>query len=86
MADRQARRGKTLLMASRGFRVSQSRGRCVPSTLSPRVPATVHPSSILRGRGEARRAAERAARVADLRTVAAALRPAPQAEEGDSRR
>jgi DNA polymerase len=73
-------------LLGRGFRVSQQRGRFVPSALAPLVLATVHPSSILRARSEARRAAERAALVEDLRTVAAALRPAPPEEEGGSRR
>ena len=55
-----------------GFKVSEERGRWVESDLAPHVLATVHPSSILRGRPEDRRAAT-AALVADLRVVAEAL-------------
>lgn len=52
------------------FRVTQSRGKPLPSDLAPVVIATVHPSSLLRApTPEARRAA-RAEFVADLRVVA----------------
>jgi uracil-DNA glycosylase family protein len=54
------------------FKVTQRRGEMVESDLAPLVSATVHPSSILRGREEDRRA-EMAAFVADLRAVAEAL-------------
>jgi uracil-DNA glycosylase len=54
------------------FRVTQSRGRFVESPLAPLVTATVHPSSILRGPEDDRRA-EMAAFVSDLRAVAQAL-------------
>jgi uracil-DNA glycosylase len=46
---------KALLGAS--FKVSQERGRFVPSDLAPSVLATVHPSSILRTDGPEREAA-----------------------------
>jgi uracil-DNA glycosylase len=55
-----------------GFRVSRERGNWVPSDLAPRVLATVHPSSILRGPPEDREA-NMAAFVEDLRVVAAVL-------------
>ncbi len=55
-----------------GFKVSVERGRWVDSPLAPKVLATVHPSSILRGRPEDRATAT-AALVADLRVVADAL-------------
>ncbi|HZP43587.1 MAG TPA: UdgX family uracil-DNA binding protein [Candidatus Binatia bacterium] len=61
-------------LLGRPFRVSVERGRFVPSPLAPRVTATVHPSSILRAPDDATRRAEMARFVADLRTVAAALR------------
>jgi DNA polymerase len=55
-----------------GFKVSVDRGRWVDSPLAPHVLATVHPSSILRGRPEDRQAAVEAL-VADLRVAAGAL-------------
>jgi DNA polymerase len=54
------------------FKVSQERGRLVPSGLAPSVLATVHPSSILRTDGPEREAAM-AAFVDDLRVAATAL-------------
>jgi uracil-DNA glycosylase len=60
-------------LLGRQFRVTQSRGKWLESTLAPRVMATAHPSAILRSpTSEARRAAM-AQFVADLRLVAAAL-------------
>lgn len=55
------------------FKVSQARGRFVPSPLAPRVLATVHPSAILRAPDDEsrRRAMDRF--VEDLRVVAAVL-------------
>jgi uracil-DNA glycosylase len=57
---------QTLL--GREFRVTQHRGELLPSELAEAVTATVHPSSILRGRPE-ERDANFAAFVADLRAV-----------------
>jgi DNA polymerase len=54
------------------FRVSRERGRLVPSTLAPRVLATIHPSAILRADDEDR-ARELQAFVEDLRNVRRAL-------------
>jgi uracil-DNA glycosylase len=51
------------------FRVTQSRGRLVNSSLAPYVTATVHPSAILRA-DDAVRDAEIARFTADLRKVA----------------
>jgi uracil-DNA glycosylase len=62
---------KALLGSS--FKVTQHRGKLLDSELAPIVTATVHPSSILRQRDEATRAAEREAFAADLRVVAQAL-------------
>jgi uracil-DNA glycosylase family protein len=59
-------------LLGRQFRVTQLHGEEVESDLAPHVIATVHPSSILRA-PEDRRAAERAAFVADLRAAAALL-------------
>ncbi|HWH34640.1 MAG TPA: UdgX family uracil-DNA binding protein, partial [Acidimicrobiales bacterium] len=54
------------------FRVSRDRGRFVESPLEPRVLATVHPSSILRGPAEERDTALQGL-VDDLAVVAASL-------------
>ena len=60
-------------LVGRTFRVSVDRGRFLDSTLAPLVSATVHPSSILRARGDAARRDAFGAFVADLEQVAAAL-------------
>jgi len=62
---------KALLGSS--FRVSRERGRLLDSELAPIVSATIHPSAILRTRGDEDRDAEREAFAADLRVVATAL-------------
>ena len=56
------------------FRVSRERGQLVESDMAPVVSATIHPSAILRTRGEEEREAEREAFAKDLAVVAAALR------------
>jgi uracil-DNA glycosylase family protein len=63
---------KALLGSS--FKVTQHRGELLDSELAPIVSATIHPSSILRQRDDAARAAEREAFAEDLRAVARALR------------
>ena len=60
-------------LLGRTFRVSQQRGRFVPSPLAPRVTATVHPSSILRAPDDESRRAEMRRFVADLTRVAREL-------------
>jgi DNA polymerase len=57
----------------RSFRVTQMRGREVPSTLAPHALATVHPSSVLRAPDDETRRRERAAFFADVRRVAMLL-------------
>jgi DNA polymerase len=57
-------------LLGRGFRVSQQRGRFVPSPLAPRVMATVHPSSILRAPDDEARRAEMQRFVDDLKRLA----------------
>jgi DNA polymerase len=57
-------------LLGRSFKVSQQRGRFMPSSLAPRVTATVHPSSILRAPDEESRHSELERFVADLRRVA----------------
>ena len=57
-----------------GFKVTQNRGKFVPSTLAPLVLATVHPSSLLRAPDEETRRRETARFIEDLRKVARALR------------
>jgi DNA polymerase len=63
---------KSLL--GKDFKVTVERGRFVDSPLAPNVLATVHPSSILRGPPEDRRA-NMAAFVADLQVAATKLSP-----------
>ena len=57
-------------LLGKSFKVSQQRGRFVPSSLAPRVTATVHPSSILRSPDDHSRRLELQRFVADLRRVA----------------
>jgi DNA polymerase len=66
-------------LLGRSFRVSERRGELVASPLAPLVMATVHPSSILRAPDDAARRLELERFVADLATLAAALRaPLPE--------
>ncbi len=60
-------------LLGRGFRVTRERGVPVDSDLAPNVLATVHPSSILRARGEAERREAYESFVADLKVVAKLL-------------
>jgi uracil-DNA glycosylase family protein len=60
-------------LLGRVFKVSQQRGRFVASDLAPLVTATVHPSSILRARGDDARHLEMKRFVADLKQIAAHL-------------
>jgi DNA polymerase len=55
------------------FTIRDARGRPIESDLAPYVTATIHPSAILRARGEDERRRERRAFTEDLRGVAAAL-------------
>ena len=59
---------QTLL--GRKFRVTQSRGELLESTLAPHVMATVHPSSILRAPDDESRHREMTEFVADLKKLA----------------
>jgi len=52
------------------FRVTQQRGKVMPSSLAPQVVATVYPSSILRAQDDASRHAQMEEFVRDLRFVA----------------
>jgi uracil-DNA glycosylase len=70
---------KALLGSS--FKVTQHRGELLDSELAPIVSATIHPSSILRQRDDASRAAEREAFAEDLRMVVGALAACPPAGE-----
>ena len=56
------------------FKVTQQRGRLIPSPLAPHVMATVHPSSILRAPDDAAREREMKLFVADLKAVAEVIR------------
>jgi len=57
-------------LLGKDFRVTQSRGRPMPSDWARVVVATVHPSSILRAPDPEAREAQREAFIEDLRTVA----------------
>jgi uracil-DNA glycosylase len=63
-------------LLGRSFRVTQHRGEFVPSSLAPYVTATVHPSSILRAPDDETRQAETERFVADLKSVARAIKSA----------
>ena len=60
-------------LLGRDFSVTRQRGELVPSTLAPKVLATVHPSSILRAPDTETRHLEMSKFVADLRKVARVL-------------
>ena len=60
-------------LLGRDFRITQSRGKWLESTLAPKVMATAHPSSILRAPDSDARHAAMQQFVADLRLVARAL-------------
>ncbi len=60
------------------FRVTQNRGKAMPSTYGPPIVATVHPASILRGPPE-QREAELGRLVDDLRVAAASANARPNA-------
>jgi uracil-DNA glycosylase family protein len=60
-------------LLGRGFRVTRDRGRFLPSPLAPYVLATVHPSSILRARGDEERRAAMDGLVSDLEVAASVL-------------
>jgi DNA polymerase len=61
-------------LISPSFKVTQQRGKLIPSTLAPHVMATVHPSSILRAADDASREREMKLFVEDLRAVAKVIR------------
>ena len=56
------------------FKVTQQRGKLIPSSLAPHVVATVHPSSILRAPDDNARAREMKLFIADLQAVARVIR------------
>jgi DNA polymerase len=60
-------------LLGRSFKVTAHRGVLVPSTLAPRIMATVHPSSILRAPDAEARRAEMQRFVRDLRAAAGEL-------------
>lgn len=61
------------------FGVMRRRGQFVPSSLAPRVMATVHPSSILRAPDENSRQEQKAAFVRDLAVLAREMKRMPSA-------
>jgi uracil-DNA glycosylase family protein len=64
-------------LLGRGVRVTQSRGRPIPSELAPQVFATLHPSAVLRAPDDDTRRAAMAHLVEDLSTVARRLAEPP---------
>ena len=58
----------------KSFRVTQDRGKLLPSPLGPRVLATVHPASLLRAPDELTRREGVARFIEDLAVVAAVIR------------
>ncbi len=60
-------------LLGRDYRVTRQHGELVESPLAPVVTATIHPSAILRARGDAERREMREMMVADLATVASRL-------------
>ena len=61
-------------LLGKNFRVTQQRGQMIPSKLARFITATVHPSSILRAPDDETRHHEFELLVADLRSIAAALK------------
>jgi DNA polymerase len=53
-------------LLGRGFRVTEERGKFMPSALAPYVMATIHPSALLRLPDELLRAAEMQHFITDL--------------------
>jgi uracil-DNA glycosylase family 4 len=60
------------VLMGKQFRVTQTRGKAMPTSLAEAIVATVHPSSILRARD--RREEAKQEFIADLKQVAAYLR------------
>jgi DNA polymerase len=60
-------------LLGKAFRVTQDRGKIIPSDLAPYVMGTVHPSSILRAPDSEQRHQQREAFVRDLKKVAELL-------------
>jgi len=60
-------------LLGRGFRVTEERGKFIPSGLAPYVMATIHPSALLRLPDEMSRAAELQHFIADLELVRGVL-------------
>jgi DNA polymerase len=60
-------------LLGRGFRVTEERGKFMPSTLAPFVMATIHPSALLRLPDEMSRAAEMQHLISDLELVRGVL-------------
>jgi uracil-DNA glycosylase family protein len=61
------------------FSVMRRRGQFIPSSLAPRVMATVHPSSILRARDDESRHQQKEAFIRDLKIVAREMKRVPAA-------
>ena len=73
-------------LLGRSFRLTQERGRFVPSPLAPFVTATVHPSALLRQPDAESRRREYAVFVKDLRLAAGAIEKDRPAERRSAAR
>ncbi len=67
-------------LLGRGFKVTEQRGRLIPSTLAPLVMATVHPSSVLRAPDAENRREERRRFFEDMEKVAYVIHRSGQLE------
>ena len=65
-------------LLGKGFSVLRQRGEVLKSAVAPRVMATVHPSSLLRARGDEERHAQMARFVEDLKKAALAIQQCVQ--------
>lgn len=61
-------------LLGKDFRVTRDRGKLIPSSIAPKVMATVHPSSILRAQDDDSRHEQMQAFVQDLKQIAGLIR------------
>ena len=67
-------------LLGRNIRITESRGRAIPSPLAPYAIATLHPSAVLRAPDDAARAVAMQRLVDDLTTVARLVAADPKRE------
>jgi uracil-DNA glycosylase len=68
-------------LLGKDFRVTRDRGNLIPSSIAPKVVATVHPSSILRAHDDDSRHQQMQAFIRDLRQVARLLNGQPRSNK-----